>query len=54
MVGKQFEFEDQRDGIVPPLEEKKVIDEVYTDNDAASEEIVKDWDDKEEGKLRRK
>ncbi|GKZ26211.1 hypothetical protein AbraIFM66951_012134 [Aspergillus brasiliensis] len=54
MVGKQFEFEDGRDGVVPSFEEKKVVNEVYTDNDAASEEIVKDWDDKEEGKLRRK
>lgn len=48
MVGMQFE----QGGL---SSEKKILDEVYTDeNDVDAEEIVKDWDDVEEGKVRRK
>ena len=34
--------------------EKKVITEVSTDQESSGEEIIKDWDDKEENALRRK
>ncbi|PYI07392.1 vitamin H transporter [Aspergillus sclerotiicarbonarius CBS 121057] len=49
MVGTAFE----QGGMVPS--EKKILDEVYLDeSDVDSEEIVKDWDDQEEARVRRK